>query len=231
MRIVHLWDTHMLHRRLDVPTGDVLVHSGDFSGEGTLDDYTDFFSWLDSMPHKHKLLVAGNHDALFQQFAKMIRKHVPKSITYLEDSGTTIYFSASAWAGTAKASAHASRRRDVENNAVIRSGIRGRRLLLRRHRAHQAHGNPIGIFDDRVARAPKGVPRFLQAAISGPDHSAEHVIDVGARGHSKSHHDAAPQVGSTLPTGVQVLSECGGVDIEVAIRPLIARRRWNGARS
>jgi Icc-related predicted phosphoesterase len=90
MRIVHLSDTHMLHRRLDVPTGDVLVHSGDFVAEGTLDDYIDVFSWLDSMPHKHKLLVAGNHDSLFQQFAKLIRKRLPKSITYLEDSGTII---------------------------------------------------------------------------------------------------------------------------------------------
>jgi Icc-related predicted phosphoesterase len=90
VRIIHLSDTHMLHRRLEVPAGDVLVHSGDFTGEGTFDDYTDVFSWLDSMPHKHKLLVAGNHDSLFQQFAKLIRQRLPKSITYLEDSGTTI---------------------------------------------------------------------------------------------------------------------------------------------
>jgi Icc-related predicted phosphoesterase len=89
-RIVHLSDTHMLHRRLDVPAGDVLVHSGDFTGKGTVEDYDDVFDWLDSMPHKHKVLVAGNHDSLFQQFAKMIRKRVPKSITYLEDSGTTL---------------------------------------------------------------------------------------------------------------------------------------------
>jgi Icc-related predicted phosphoesterase len=90
MRIVHLSDTHMLHRRLDVPAGDILVHSGDFVDGGSLDEYTDVFSWLDSMPHKHKLLVAGNHDSLFQLFAKMIRKRLPKSITYLEDSGATI---------------------------------------------------------------------------------------------------------------------------------------------
>jgi Icc-related predicted phosphoesterase len=68
----------------------VLVHSGDFAGEGTMGDYTDVFSWLDSLPHKHKLLVAGNHDSLFQQFAKMIRRRLPKCITYLEDSGTVI---------------------------------------------------------------------------------------------------------------------------------------------
>ena len=78
MRIVHLSDTHMLHRRLSVPDGDVLVHSGDFTGAGTLDDYTDVFSWLDSMPHKHKLLVAGNHDSLFQTMATTIHRRVPR---------------------------------------------------------------------------------------------------------------------------------------------------------
>jgi Icc-related predicted phosphoesterase len=90
MRIVHLSDTHMLHRRLDVPGGDVLVHSGDLSGEGASDDYIDVFGWLDSMPHKHKVLVAGNHDSLFQKNAKMIRRRLPKSVTYLEGSGTVI---------------------------------------------------------------------------------------------------------------------------------------------
>jgi Icc-related predicted phosphoesterase len=90
MRIVHLSDTHMLHRRLDVAAGDVLVHSGDLVSEGSMDEYTDVFNWLDSMSHKHKLLVAGNHDALFQHSPKLIRKRLPKSIVYLENSGTTI---------------------------------------------------------------------------------------------------------------------------------------------
>jgi Icc-related predicted phosphoesterase len=80
----------MLHRRLEVPAGDVLVHSGDLTSEGTLSDYDDVFDWLDAMPHPYKLLVAGNHDSLFQHFATLIRTRIPKSITYLEDAETII---------------------------------------------------------------------------------------------------------------------------------------------
>jgi Icc-related predicted phosphoesterase len=90
MRIVHLSDTHMFHRQLDVPAGDVFVNSGDLASEGTLDDYVDVFNWFDAMPHAHKVLIAGNRDSLFQHFAKLIRKRIPTTVIYLEDSGTTI---------------------------------------------------------------------------------------------------------------------------------------------
>jgi predicted phosphohydrolase len=80
----------MSHRHLDVPAGDVLVHSGDFTREGSLTDYIDVFDWLDAMPHAHKILVAGNHDSLFQYLTNITRKRIPKSVIYLEDSGTMI---------------------------------------------------------------------------------------------------------------------------------------------
>jgi Icc-related predicted phosphoesterase len=67
MRIVAMSDTHGHHRELDVPDGDVLVHAGDFLLD-SLDNvmFDDFIKWFEAQPHRHKLLVPGNHDGLLQ---------------------------------------------------------------------------------------------------------------------------------------------------------------------
>jgi len=63
LRIVCVSDTHTKHRNLQsIPDGDVLLHCGDFTQRGTHDEIIDFNKWLGSLPHKHKLVIAGNHD-------------------------------------------------------------------------------------------------------------------------------------------------------------------------
>eukprot|EP00434_Breviolum_minutum_P012170 symbB.v1.2.010731.t1/scaffold682.1/size173065/8 len=52
----------MLHRKLELPSGDVLIHCGDFTNDGTLKECRDFCSWVSTLPFPHKLLVCGNHD-------------------------------------------------------------------------------------------------------------------------------------------------------------------------
>ncbi|CAE7341478.1 Mpped1 [Symbiodinium necroappetens] len=52
----------MLHHRLSLPSGDVLIHCGDFSNEGTEEECADFCRWASQQPFRHKLLVCGNHD-------------------------------------------------------------------------------------------------------------------------------------------------------------------------
>lgn len=66
VRIVCISDTHTLHDRLVVPDGDVLVHTGDLSRRGTEREIRAFDLWLGTLPHRHKLVVAGNHDFGFQ---------------------------------------------------------------------------------------------------------------------------------------------------------------------
>ncbi len=67
MRIVCISGTHGFHRKLDVPEADVLIHAGDFSSlGGKVEDIDDFNDWLASLPHKYKVVVAGNHDKLFE---------------------------------------------------------------------------------------------------------------------------------------------------------------------
>jgi len=51
-----------------------------------------FLGWFASQPHPHKLLIAGNHDWLYQRdpdkVALLLKKH--QGITYLEDAGVEI---------------------------------------------------------------------------------------------------------------------------------------------
>eukprot|EP00667_Euglena_gracilis_P022000 EG_transcript_24294 len=62
LRCVLLSDTHNRHRELAVPTGDVLIHCGDFTNSGTHAEVRDFAAWLGGLPHQHKLVCGGNHD-------------------------------------------------------------------------------------------------------------------------------------------------------------------------
>lgn len=90
MRLVCISDTHSLHRRIpEIPDGDVLIHAGDCLGAGTLDDVADLNDWLGSLPHQYKIVIAGNHDAAFQETPDLARETLTNAI-YLEDSGVDI---------------------------------------------------------------------------------------------------------------------------------------------
>jgi calcineurin-like phosphoesterase family protein len=69
LKIVALSDTHTMGHRITVPDGDVLVHAGDLTFRGTEDEIRGELGWLESLPHKHKLFVAGNHDFGFDKNA------------------------------------------------------------------------------------------------------------------------------------------------------------------
>jgi predicted phosphohydrolase len=62
LRIVVISDTHGLHERIAVPDGDVLVHAGDLTARGRREELEAFNDWLGGLPHRHKLVIAGNHD-------------------------------------------------------------------------------------------------------------------------------------------------------------------------
>jgi len=52
--------------RLHIPDGDILIHAGDISASGGAEQIRKQIDWLASLPHKHKILVPGNHDWWFQ---------------------------------------------------------------------------------------------------------------------------------------------------------------------
>ncbi len=90
MRLIFISDTHLKHGELRVPPGDILLHAGDLSGRGTLPEVARFMDWFGAMPHRHKVLIAGNHDFLAEQQPTVFRALVPPGVTYLNDSGTEI---------------------------------------------------------------------------------------------------------------------------------------------
>ena len=68
MRIVLISDTHGLHRQLEVPPGDLLIHAGDFTFYSKPPSIlSDFNAWLGSLPHRHKVVVPGNHEFILEE--------------------------------------------------------------------------------------------------------------------------------------------------------------------
>ncbi|PFH59058.1 hypothetical protein XA68_12876 [Ophiocordyceps unilateralis] len=89
VRIVCISDTH--DRTIHVPPGDVLVHAGDLSTNGTASDIQAQLDWLKTLPHRVKIVVAGNHDRFFDPEARVpddVNSNTRldlDGLTYLED--------------------------------------------------------------------------------------------------------------------------------------------------
>lgn len=63
MKILHISDTHGCHRRLhDLPQADIVVHSGDFTMNGSEQEALDFMNWFCDLPYPQKIFICGNHD-------------------------------------------------------------------------------------------------------------------------------------------------------------------------
>ncbi|MBI4816876.1 MAG: metallophosphoesterase [Deltaproteobacteria bacterium] len=90
MRIVAVADTHLFHDDLAVPAGDVFIHAGDLCRAGDAAELLEGQRWLASLPHKTKILVAGNHDWLFATDPKLAREVLGPEVIYLEDSLVTV---------------------------------------------------------------------------------------------------------------------------------------------
>lgn len=89
MRLVCISDTHSMHRQVTVPDGDILIHAGDCLGVGTLEELEDLDNWFSGQPHRHKILIAGNHDWCLQDEPAEAEPLIRNAI-YLRDSGTEI---------------------------------------------------------------------------------------------------------------------------------------------
>ncbi|KHJ45561.1 hypothetical protein D918_04298 [Trichuris suis] len=61
-RFVCIADTCCKHDQCKVPDGDVLIVAGNFTSCGHPDEIRAFNDYLGSLPHKHKILVAGDKE-------------------------------------------------------------------------------------------------------------------------------------------------------------------------
>lgn len=62
LKVVAISDTHDQMHKIKVPDADILIHNGDFSNSGSRTNHYEFIKQYASLPHKYKLLTAGNHD-------------------------------------------------------------------------------------------------------------------------------------------------------------------------
>jgi len=69
IRLVCISDTHCQADTMlePVPPGDILIHSGDFTNYGRKEEVEKFNQWLGTLPHRHKIVIAGNHEITFDR--------------------------------------------------------------------------------------------------------------------------------------------------------------------
>lgn len=99
MRLVLLSDTHRMHDKIAIPDGDVVIHAGDFCGHGTANQARAFAKFFQSLPHRHKIVIAGNHDRCLES-EPQLASEIFTDCHYLFDSGVEIeglFFWGSPW--------------------------------------------------------------------------------------------------------------------------------------
>lgn len=99
MKILCISDTHNRHKQIPeewlVPA-DIIIHAGDISGMGYLNEVENFCSWFDSLSkYKHKIFIGGNHDFSLEPHRnnhdnaiEIINSY--KNIIYLKDGSVVI---------------------------------------------------------------------------------------------------------------------------------------------
>jgi Icc-related predicted phosphoesterase len=88
--ITFISDTHTKHKQVTdyLPGGDILIHCGDISNQGYMNEIKQFLDWFDGIKgYEHKVFIAGNHDFGFQdnpQECAVMLENYP-TVTYLQD--------------------------------------------------------------------------------------------------------------------------------------------------
>ena len=99
--LVFISDTHTKHYEIDKQLREIhdnnpdaiLIHSGDISYRGRDWEVKEFVEWYASLPFKNKIMIAGNHDFLFEKepdIANEILNSLGPEIIYLNDSGAEL---------------------------------------------------------------------------------------------------------------------------------------------
>lgn len=96
IRLVCISDTHT-QKPTSIPAGDVLIHAGDLTNLGTVQEIQSQIDWLSSLPHPYKIVIAGNHDSFFDPGSRR-EGDIGQSIRwgtvrYLQNSSTLLEFS------------------------------------------------------------------------------------------------------------------------------------------
>lgn len=88
VKITAISDTHLAQPIL--PGGDILIHAGDVSYQGRAEELLEFNTWLAKQPYEYKVLIAGNHDFMFEKNPGLAKTLVTAPTHYLENNLVTI---------------------------------------------------------------------------------------------------------------------------------------------
>lgn len=98
VRVVCISDTHD-QIVAAVPPGDLLIHAGDLTNAGTPEDLQKQIDWLAAQPHRHKIVIGGNHDTWLDPASRIATGMAsepapvfPPSVHYLEHDSIDLYF-------------------------------------------------------------------------------------------------------------------------------------------
>jgi predicted phosphodiesterase len=85
MRCVIISDTHGQHEKLtNIPDGDVLIHCGDCTEDGSPASFSQFINWFAARRHHWRIVIAGNHDWCMERNPGGVT--IPFAVNYLMDS-------------------------------------------------------------------------------------------------------------------------------------------------
>jgi Icc-related predicted phosphoesterase len=168
MKVICISDTHTRHKHLKVPDGDLLIHAGDITARGDVWQIRKFNKWLGTLPHKHKIVICGNHDLSFQDCRCEDARAALTNCIYLEDEavdveGLVVY--GSPWQPWYHDWAFNIRRQGPELAKKWAQIPEETNILI-------THGPPFGILDWVKRMHPKtdplpGVPRVGCQALAG----------------------------------------------------------------
>lgn len=211
MDLVLFGDTHELHREVVVPMGDILICTGDFTMfSKSLEAIEDFDDWLGELPHRHKIVVPGNHEFFLE--ADPSRRSLLSNATVQIDEcvsigGLRIYGSpVTPLFGAAFGKPSAADRRlhwakIPEDTHVL-----------------VTHGPPYGILD----RSPGQVERMGDPELRARVREL-HSLRLHLFGHVHGAHGIAEEEGVTF-VNVALMGHLGSL----AHRPVVMRIRDGG---
>lgn len=90
IQLVLISDTHELENAFDIPSGQILLHAGDFTMfSRSLIAIEDFNTWLGELPHSVKICVPGNHEFFLAN--DLSRRSLPSNATVLINESIAVY--------------------------------------------------------------------------------------------------------------------------------------------
>merc|ERR1712086_9792 len=217
MRFVCVSDTHTLHRWLQPPPGDVLIHAGDIllssgtcnTGQKAIAQLRDFRNWLSALPYKHKISIGGNHDQLLSNLGV----EGSKDLLGRDDGDGCSYLCSESFlctkAGAQSIIVHASPYSKTADHGSPNNAFQGKAKgcfpseLPRDVSVLVTHGPPQRIFQNKKKTA--GCPE-LTALLDEASAPAVHVCGHLHRAHGVYTHRAPSTSASIVVVNASTVS-------------------------